>query len=53
MLSCAHGRKIVFTDGSEDEKIGWVCVPVATDEWNCVSLETFTKYLKDAKAADM
>ena len=54
--SCAHGKQVTFTDNSQDDEIGWVCVPDKGDSWKCVSISTFADYLRDAeqkKPADM
>lgn len=52
LASCAHDKQIKFTDNSEENKVGWVCVPEGED-WSCVSVETFSKYLRKSQHSDM
>jgi hypothetical protein len=51
VVACAHNqREVKFSDNSEDNKIGWVCVPKDKYRWACVSIETFREYLRDAES---
>jgi hypothetical protein len=58
-LACASctatNKAVIFSDGSKDSEVGWVCVKSEHPDrdWSCMDIRNFTQMLKNRTATEM